>query len=106
MVSRRARSCKSNKTLNFMEQLFLYFQLLRISSWIKNLLIFAPIFFAGVVWHIPTLFNVVLVSLAFCFVSSTVYVLNDLVDYKQDQKHPVKKLRPIAAGLISPRGGG
>jgi 4-hydroxybenzoate polyprenyltransferase len=38
---------------------------------------------------------------AFCFISSVVYVLNDLVDREVDRLHPKKKFRPLAAGTIS-----
>ena len=36
----------------------------------------------------------------FCLVSSSIYLLNDLKDAAQDRQHPVKRLRPIAAGHL------
>lgn len=38
---------------------------------------------------------------AFCLVSSAFYILNDVNDVDADRSHPVKKSRPVAAGLIS-----
>lgn len=38
-----------------------------------------------------------------CFAASAVYLLNDLCDLKEDQQHPVKKDRPLAAGRLSPK---
>ena len=37
---------------------------------------------------------------AFSLVSSAFYLLNDVSDYEADRLHPVKRNRPIAAGLI------
>lgn len=43
--------------------------------------------------------------IAFCMVSSAVYVLNDLKDIEKDRKHPTKKNRPLASGKIKPQQG-
>ena len=47
------------------------------------------------------LFNSMVAFLAFCFISSSVYCINDIVDMDDDRRHPVKCLRPIASGAIS-----
>jgi 4-hydroxybenzoate polyprenyltransferase len=44
--------------------------------------------------------------LAFVLASSVVYVLNDISDREVDRRHPVKRLRPIAADQLSPRAAG
>lgn len=77
------------------------FRLLRPKQWTKNLLVLAAyIFTQG--WQDPTkLAPTLWAVLAFCLVSSGVYVLNDLADRKRDQSHPQKKSRPIASGAIS-----
>ena len=40
---------------------------------------------------------------SFCLVSSAFYLLNDVRDRESDRRHPVKRFRPVAAGLVSPR---
>jgi 4-hydroxybenzoate polyprenyltransferase len=75
----------------------------RIKQWIKNLFVFGAPMFAGrltlqdgqVIWQSCTAF------LAFCFLSSGVYMLNDIVDRRQDRLHPVKRNRPLASGKLN-----
>jgi 4-hydroxybenzoate polyprenyltransferase len=83
---------------------------LRIHQWTKNLLIPAAWFFAvcdptqramAAGWRPIVLMAGMFGS--FCFVSSAFYLLNDICDRGSDRLHPVKRHRPIAAGLISPR---
>ena len=38
----------------------------------------------------------------FCMLSSAVYLVNDLLDLERDRQHPTKRLRPLAAGVITP----
>jgi 4-hydroxybenzoate polyprenyltransferase len=45
--------------------------------------------------------HALLALLAFCCASSTVYLINDLRDREEDRRHPLKRLRPIAAGTLS-----
>ncbi len=83
------------------EKLILYYRLFRVSQWIKNLVVFIPIIFNGQLFN-PVLFQKsVMAFFVFCLISSTSYVLNDIIDYPLDKKHPQKRYRPIAAGLIS-----
>lgn len=83
---------------------------LRIHQWTKNLLIPAAWFFAvcdptqramAAGWRPIVLMAGMFGS--FCLVSSAFYLLNDICDRGSDRLHPVKRHRPIAAGLISPR---
>mgnify|MGYP001565354299 CR=1 FL=1 len=77
------------------------FQLFRIQQWYKNLLIFLPLVFAGLLGDPKSIFLTCLGFLALCFMSSTNYILNDIVDREKDKLHPEKKDRPIASGQIS-----
>jgi 4-hydroxybenzoate polyprenyltransferase len=81
-------------------------QLLRIEHWVKNLFIFIPAFFAARLSEALILERAVIGFIAFSFVASAVYVLNDLVDAPQDRNHPDKCRRPIASGDISNREAG
>lgn len=77
-------------------------QVLRPEQWMKNLLLFLPAIFAGLKPGIPLLWNLAMGALAFSMVASAVYVINDWKDQTQDQLHPKKKHRPIAAGQWKP----
>jgi 4-hydroxybenzoate polyprenyltransferase len=75
--------------------------LIRVRQWVKNIILFVPLFFAAELGNISSLTNVFIAFLAFCFVASSVYVLNDIRDLEKDRLHPEKKNRPIASGAIS-----
>lgn len=83
-----------------------YVFLIRPWQWVKNLLIFAPLFFAGGAFHIYDLFLVFVAAAVFCVASSAMYIFNDMFDLEQDRQHPVKKNRPLASGWISKKAGG
>ena len=74
---------------------------LRPSQWVKNLLVFAALVFAGKMFHIFSLINSTILFVAFCLTSGSGYILNDIYDRNKDQNHPEKKNRPIASGKIS-----
>ncbi|WP_186270153.1 UbiA family prenyltransferase [Burkholderia gladioli] len=74
---------------------------LRLHQWLKNLLVFVPLFAAHRAGE-PTMFwQGLLAFLAFGLCASSVYVLNDLVDLDDDRHHPVKRHRPFASGALS-----
>ena len=72
-------------------------------QWLKNGLVAAAPFAAGSLFQAGTPWAVLLTFASFCMVSSAGYLVNDLLDAPSDRDHPVKRLRPVAAGLVSPR---
>ena len=77
-----------------------YLREMRIKSWLKNLFVFCPIIFSLELFEWNKLMEAIVLTLAFCLVSSAIYVLNDINDFENDRKHEVKKNRPIASGQI------
>lgn len=76
---------------------------LRPKQWTKNLVLFAGLIFSQNLGH-PVLLLKTLVSFAlFCLLSGAVYLFNDLADLKRDRLHPVKRLRPVASGALTPQ---
>ena len=78
---------------------------LRINQWTKNAVVLAAFFFgywdkAQAIHVVPHLAIACAAALFFCFASSGIYIINDLLDVEADRAHPVKRHRPIAAGLV------
>ncbi|HSR88631.1 MAG TPA: UbiA family prenyltransferase, partial [Pontiella sp.] len=78
--------------------LHMFIKAMRCQQWLKNLLIFAPMFLAHRFTDSACLGDTVLAFFAFSFAASSIYVLNDLFDLSADQHHPRKCRRPFAAG--------
>lgn len=74
---------------------------LKVNHYVKNLIVVVPLLFSNNITNLPKIINCVWIFIAFCFISSAVYVLNDLIDIEQDRKHPIKCNRPIASGRLS-----
>lgn len=84
-----------------MQKLSSYIRLLRPHQWLKNAFVFTGLIFAHA-WHQPQIvLAVIYATIAFCFMSSSIYIINDILDLPQDKLHPSKKHRPIASGEIS-----
>jgi len=77
-----------------------YLILARLNQWHKNFIVLIPLFFSGQI-QFQNIFNSLIGFFIFCFLSSIIYIINDLIDKESDKKHIKKKSRPIAAGLIS-----
>ncbi len=74
---------------------------LRPAQWIKNLAVFSALILNGQLLN-PELFTKNFFAfIAFCFLSSSSYIINDLIDVHKDRLHITKKNRPIARGDIS-----
>ena len=78
-----------------------YIMLMRPHHWIKNLFLFLPLFFAGDIFNVHDLLNTGIGFLAFSFVASSIYIINDYKDVEADKKHPEKCNRPLASGSVS-----
>jgi 4-hydroxybenzoate polyprenyltransferase len=76
-------------------------RLLRPRQWTKNLLLFAALVFARELFDANAVYLATLGFVAFCLASSSVYVVNDLLDADRDRNHPEKRNRPIASGAVS-----
>lgn len=74
-------------------------------QWIKNLAVYAALVFSGLFFFdFPNyLLQVTTTFFLFCILSSSLYILNDIVDRKSDKQHPFKKKRPLASGDLSVR---
>ncbi len=78
-----------------------WIRLLRPKQWIKNAFVLAPLLFSAQATRRSTLTSAALAFAAFCLAASAVYAFNDVRDRVEDQAHPTKRFRPVAAGLIS-----
>jgi len=76
-------------------------RLLRINQWYKNIIIFLPVVFSLNFFETEALLLSFLGFIALCLVSSAGYIRNDIKDLESDKQHPLKKTRPIPAGIIS-----
>lgn len=78
-----------------------YIKLIRVEQYIKNLFVFAPLFFSGAFLNNDLLYKTILCFISFCLASSSVYIMNDYFDINEDKLHPIKSKRPLAAGTVS-----
>lgn len=73
---------------------------LRPEQWTKNLLVFAALVFAVKLFDVSAVVAACEAFAILCALSGVVYIVNDVMDREGDRTHPVKSLRPIAAGLL------
>ena len=69
-------------------------------QWVKNALVLTAPLAAGRIFDADVLGPTVLAFVLFCAVSGAVYLVNDSLDVAEDRRHPLKRLRPIAAGIV------
>jgi 4-hydroxybenzoate polyprenyltransferase len=81
--------------------LFKLFRLIRVHQWVKNLFVFVPLLFSLHLFNLFYFLQTLSAFIVFCFASSAIYVINDIVDIEADRAHPTKKNRPLPAGDIS-----
>ncbi len=78
-------------------------KLCRPKQWIKNLLVFVAPAAAGVLHHHTVLWHAIAAFGIFCVAASGTYFLNDAIDAEADRAHPIKRLRPVASGVVPVR---
>lgn len=76
-------------------------KIIRPQQWVKNVFVLVPLFFGGSLLDATDITASVITFLAFSFVASSIYCLNDIVDADDDRRHPKKCSRPIASGKVS-----
>jgi 4-hydroxybenzoate polyprenyltransferase len=81
----------------------LLFASLRPEQWIKNLFVFAGVLFGGRLLETESILIAVATFVIFSALSGSVYLFNDVLDRDADRMHPLKSMRPIASGQLSPR---
>ena len=74
---------------------------MRPRQWVKNVLVLAAPLAGGVITQLDVLGPTVLAFLLFCVAASGVYLVNDAHDVEEDRRHPTKRNRPVAAGVVS-----
>lgn len=84
--------------LPMIKQLFIA---MRPKQWIKNGLIFAALVFDQQLFVRDPLLRTIAGFFLLCMGASAVYLINDLADLEQDRNHPIKRSRPLPAGLLS-----
>ena len=79
----------------------LILNVIRFKNYLKNLVIFLPLFLNNTSWTTENYLNLFVIFIFFSFLASSIYILNDIFDLEEDKKHSIKKSRPIASGKIS-----
>jgi len=75
---------------------------LRPQQWTKNLFVFAGLLFSGRLVDTAAWPPALAAFAIFCGLSGVVYLVNDVLDRTADAQHPIKRLRPVASGALSP----
>ncbi len=73
---------------------------LRLQQWAKNALVFVPLIMSHQLFSADLLANTLIAFLCFGLVASSIYLMNDLMDLRQDRRHPTKRERPFASGAL------
>lgn len=83
--------------------MMILFKVLRIKQWVKNAFIFFPLIFSGSFFQLFYLKQSTATFIGFCFIASSMYILNDLLDLDRDRIHP-KKAERTEAKLYTNKG--
>ena len=78
-----------------------FIRLTRPKQWVKNFFVFSPLVFSAKYYNLYDIVNSFYCFIFFIIASAIAYIVNDIYDYENDVKHPIKSIyRPIAAGKI------
>lgn len=85
--------------------LYLLLKSARPRQWLKNFALYAALFLSGFLFYVPQegsayFWTVTYAFFIFCILTSSIYLINDIVDAEEDSQHPYKKKRPIASGEL------
>jgi decaprenyl-phosphate phosphoribosyltransferase len=69
-------------------------------QWLKNLSIYTGLVFSGWLFTADKFWTVTVAMVIFSILTGSIYLFNDLIDLKSDQRHPFKKKRPLASGEL------
>lgn len=84
-----------------MKKIKAFFALIRVKHYLKNGLIFLPLFFAVKLTDVGLLLRTLAGFAAFCLAASLIYIVNDIRDIEKDRQHSTKCNRPLPSGAIS-----
>ena len=82
-------------------KLIILLKLLRVHQWYKNLVVYLALIFSNLLFDSRLFLLTTLGLISLCLISSSNYIINDILDKKRDLQHPEKKLRPIASGEVT-----
>lgn len=80
-----------------------WIRLLRVQQWYKNVVVFIALLFSQNLFNLNLLSLCLIAFFSLSFVSSANYIINDIKDREKDAKHPLRRERPIAAGVVTLR---
>ncbi len=84
---------------------FLLLKSARPRQWVKNFAMFAALIFSGFFFYVPSneppyVVTVIFAFIIFSMLTSSIYIINDIMDVEADRLHPFKRKRPIASGQL------
>ena len=98
----RAAATTAARSADLLEMVRALVRSMRPRQWSKNAVVLVGLVFARELGRPDQVARAVVAAFLFCLLSGAVYLVNDLLDMRKDRLHPVKRLRPLAAGQLSP----
>jgi hypothetical protein len=80
--------------------LFAVLKAARPRQWLKNVAVFTILLFSGQIFNAGAFSASLIAFFAYCMLSSSGYIFNDVLDAPKDRKHPFKRYRPVASGKL------